>query len=377
MKVLIAMDSFKGSLSSIEAGNAVRRGIERLNRSDIEVKVRQIADGGEGTMETLVEELKGEYVTLDVTGPLGQRVSGRYGIIQNNVAVVEIAQAAGITLTDSGKLDPLNATTYGVGEMIRDAVDRGCRDFIVGLGGSATVDGGTGMLKALGYKFLKKDGSSISKGIKELDLIESISCDEVPNEIRECTFKIASDVNNFLLGKEGAIAVFGPQKGVKKEEVKLFESKMTRFAEKTVEYLGIDNRNLAGAGAAGGLGFAFCSYLNSNISSGIEIILNILNLESDIKNSDIVITGEGKLDGQTAMGKVPVGISKLSKKYNKKVIAFAGAVEREARKCNSEGIDAFFPILREVVTLEEALNLREAKLNLEDSVEQVFNLLYI
>lgn len=372
MKVVIAIDSFKGSMSSMEAGNAAKEGIERACAADIVVK--PLADGGEGTTEALVEGLGGEYVSIQVTGPLGAKTEARYGILgDKRTAVLEMAEASGIILVKREELDPARATTYGVGEMILDAVRRGCREFIIGIGGSATSEGGTGMLQALGYEFLDGDGTPIRPGIRDLDRIASITAKNVPEELKECRFQIACDVKNPLCGENGAVYVFGPQKGVKEEEKQIFDGKMKHFADKTQEFTGADHRMAEGAGAAGGLGFAFLSYLpNAELKSGIDIVLDAIRLEQEVKDADIVITGEGRLDFQTAMGKVPVGVARLAKKYGAKVLAFAGGVTKDAGECNAAGIDAFFPIVRGVTTLDEAMVPENARENMILSAEQVF-----
>ena len=385
MRVVIAIDSFKGSLTSMEAGYAAREGILRAV-PDAEVIIRPLADGGEGTAEALIEGLGGRFVTADVTGPYGGRVRARYGILKDNTAVMEMAEAAGLHLTVPYDLHPDIATTYGVGEMILDAVKQGCRNFIIGIGGSATIDGGVGMLQALGYEFSDINGYPIPFGIDPLDRIEKISSDNVIPELWECHFQIACDVRSPLCGENGAVYVFGPQKGVKENEKEVLDKKMRHYADKTAEFIGTDDRAAAGAeapgaeapgaGAAGGLGFAFLSYMkNVELRPGAEIVLQAVGLENAVKDSDVVITGEGRLDSQTAMGKAPMGIARLGKKYGRKVIAFAGSVSGDAEKCNEEGIDAFFPILREVTTLEEAMDKETAKKNLALAVEQVFRLI--
>lgn len=372
MKIVIAIDSFKGSMSSMEAGNAAKAGIRKACAADIVVK--PLADGGEGTTEALVEGLGGEYVSVEVTGPLGGKTTARYGILgDGKTAVMEMAEASGITLVRREELDPERATTYGVGEMIMDAVNRGCREFIIGIGGSATSEGGAGMLQALGYEIMDEDGKPVEPGLAGLGRIASISAGHVPEILKECHFSIACDVKNPLCGENGAVYVYGSQKGVKEEEKQAFDEKMKHFADKTKEYTGADYRMKEGAGAAGGLGFAFLSYLpKAELKPGIDIVLDAIGLEEEVKDADIVITGEGRLDFQTAMGKVPVGVARLAKKYGAKVLAFAGGVTKDAGECNGAGIDAFFPIVRGVTTLEEAMVPENAKENMALSVEQVF-----
>lgn len=375
MKVVIAIDSFKGSLSSMEAGLAAKEGI--LHVCDADVVVKPLADGGEGTTEALIEGLGGDFVSVDVIGPLGDITTAKYGVMKDNVtAVMEMAEASGIILVKREELNPWKATTYGVGQMIMDAVKRGCRNFIIGIGGSATTDGGVGMLQALGYDFLDKEGNAVSYGIGDLDKIATIRADHRAPELDECHFQIACDVRNPLYGENGAVYVFGPQKGVKEEEKRLLDKKMQHFAAVTEKFLGRDYSGAEGAGAAGGLGFVFLSYLsNVELKPGIDIVLKAIELEKEVEDADIVITGEGRLDFQTAMGKVPVGVARLAKKYNARVIAFAGSVTEDAGKCNEEGIDAFFPIVRGVTTLDEAMDKGTAKKNISLAVEQVFRLL--
>ena len=374
MKVTVAIDSFKGSMSSMEAGTAAREGI--LKACDAQVIVKPLADGGEGTTEALVEGLGGEYVYTEVTGPLGGNVHARYGVMADGkTAVMEMAEAAGIILVKTEDLNPWKATTYGVGEMIADAIGRGCREFIIGIGGSATTDGGVGMLMALGYEFLDESGNRIGQGAGELDRIIAIKDEKVLPELQECHFQIACDVTNPLCGDNGAVYVYGLQKGVREEEKQILDEKMKNYARKTSEWLGKDNSAAAGAGAAGGLGFAFLSYVPGvELKSGIEIILQAIGLEEEIRSSDIVVTGEGRLDFQTAMGKVPVGVAALAKKYGCRVIAFAGGVTEDAAECNAKGIDAFFPIVRGITTLEEAMEPERAKKNMALASEQAFRL---
>lgn len=376
MKVVVAIDSFKGSLSSLEAGQAAKEGILRACPG-ADVIVRPLADGGEGTTEALVNGLGGRFEKIDVTGPMGKAVNARYGILfDGNTAVIEMAEAAGITLIPEIERKPLEATTYGVGEMILDAVKKGCRKFIVGIGGSATIDGGVGMLQALGFAFLDEHGRDIRSGIQDLDRIYSIGSEKVLPVLWECSFQIACDVKNPLCGGSGAIYVYGPQKGVREVEKKELDEKMAHYARVTAAFTGTDNSQAAGAGAAGGMGFAFLSYLpGAELKSGISIAIQAVSLEEDIREADIVVTGEGCLDGQTAMGKVPVGVAETAKKYEKRVIAFAGEVTQEAGECNKKGIDAFFPIVRGVSSLEEAMNPIIAKRNMASAAEQVFRLL--
>lgn len=375
MKVVIAIDSFKGSLSSIEAGLAAKKGILKT-KPDTEVIVKPLADGGEGTVDALIEGLNGEQIDITVTGPMGAPVSCYYGLLkETNTAIMEMASAAGITLVPDEKKNPLLATSYGVGEMIRDAMERGCRDFIIGIGGSATNDGGIGMLKALGYKFSDENGEDVGEGGQALARIASIETQDRHPLISDCKFRIACDVNNPLCGENGATYIYGPQKGVTADLKEDLDAGMANYAKITAASLGQDNSNAAGAGAAGGLGFAFLSYIGAELTPGIELILDAVGLEKELNDADIVVTGEGRLDHQTAMGKAPVGVARLAKKYDAKVVAFAGGVTEGADACNDAGIDAFFPIVRGVTTLEDAMKKENAQKNMTATAEQVFRLL--
>ena len=375
MKVVVAIDSLKGSLSSIEAGNTIKSAILSV-KPDASVIVKPLADGGEGTTDAFIEGLGGEKTELSVTGPLGAPVNAYYGYLpQTNTAIMEMASAAGITLIPENKKNPLLATTYGVGEMIRHAIGKGCRNFIIGIGGRATNDGGIGMLKALGYSFLDENGQDIGEGGQALSKVMSIDASHICPELSECNFQVACDVNNPLCGSNGATYIYGPQKGVTEEMKEELDRGMAHFAQITEHVLNNHFSEAEGAGAAGGLGFALLSYLNARLTPGIELILEAIELEKEVQDADIVITGEGRLDHQTAMGTAPVGVARLAKKYGARVMAFAGSVTKDAGACNDAGIDAFFPIVRGVTTLEEAMKPDNARANMAATVEQVFRLL--
>lgn len=374
MNIVIAIDSFKGSLSSMEAGEAIGEGIRRVNPEE-SITICPLADGGEGTVEALVHGMKGTLLSIQVTGPLGKPVTCAYGIIEHTkTAIIEMSGAAGITLVSETEKNPLHTTTYGVGEVIKDAISRGCRRFIIGIGGSATNDGGTGMLQALGYEFLDSKGNEIPFGAIGLSTLETITDTNVIPELKECTFYVACDVTNPLCGELGCSAIYGPQKGATPEMIADMDLWLEQYAALSKKSYGEADANHPGTGAAGGMGFAFLTYTNAVLESGIKIVLEETKLEDKIKDADLVITGEGRLDGQTAMGKAPIGVAKLAKQYGKTVIAFAGSVTRDARECNQYGIDAYFPILRTITTLEDAMNSENAKRNLSDTVEQVFRL---
>lgn len=377
MKVIVALDSLKGSLSSLEAGKAVEDAIKKAIPT-AEVMIKPVADGGEGTITALTTGLRGSLEKVLVTGPLGQKVEAAYGILPDKTAVIEMAEAAGLPLVSVDKRNPMETTTYGVGELISHALDRGCRKFIAGIGGSATNDGGVGMLQALGCHFYKKDGTEIEFGAKELKDLEKIDTEALDRRLKECNFEIACDVTNPLCGTTGASAVFAPQKGADEAMIIKLDAALSHLADVTDKTLSIDKRNLPGAGAAGGLGFAFAAYLGGNLRPGIEIILDAVLPEAELSEADIVVTGEGRFDGQTAMGKAPVGIAKRAKEKGCMVLVLAGSIEPNGvRKVQDEMklIDGVFPILPGIMTLEEAMRESVAYRNMSYTAEQIFRVI--
>ena len=376
MKVTVAIDSFKGSLDTFQSGAAVAEAIRDVYHG-AEVTVCPVADGGEGTVAAIVSALNGRTCRAEVCGPLGDRVVAEYGVIpEKRLAVIEMSSAAGITLVPEEKRNPLDTTTYGVGELIRRAIEEmDCRHFIIGIGGSATNDGGLGMLSALGFEFLDSCGKAVSKSGKGLRDIAKINTDKSLPELKECSFEVACDVTNTLCGELGCSRIYGPQKGADEETIVKMDAWLSSYANLTKNILKNADPNFPGAGAAGGLGFAFLSYLNASLTSGIELVTRVTELEKHVKDSDIIVTGEGRLDVQSCMGKAPVGIAKIAKKYGKPVIAFAGAVTNDATVCNEHGIDAFFPIVRTPCSLDEAMDKSNAYANLKSTAEQVFKLI--
>lgn len=400
MNVVVAIDSLKGSLSSMEAGRAAGEGIRRVY-PEADVIICPLADGGEGTVEALAGDTEGKGTAealagdpnrkgtaealaknagggickVEVTGPLGEKVTCKYGVLPGHVGVIEMAEAAGLALVPPELRNPLHTTTYGVGEAIKDAIANGCRKFIIGLGGSSTNDGGVGMLQALGFEFSDKEGKPIAFGAKGLENLASISLEHALPQLKECEFHVACDVENPLCGHNGCSAVFGPQKGADEEMVQWMDQWMSRYAGLATEKLPQANPSYPGVGAAGGLGFAFLTFLHASLESGIEIILKETGLEEKIRNADIVVTGEGRLDGQSVMGKAPVGVARLAKKYGKPVLAFAGSLGEGVKACNESGIDAYFSILPRIMTLEEAMKPQNAKRHMADAVEQAFRLM--
>lgn len=377
MKVIVGMDSFKGSLSSVDANQAVENSVKQVF-SDAVVKAFAMADGGEGTAETLVDGMNGNLVEVSVTGPLGPPVDASYGLIKDeNLAIIEVASACGLTLLSEAELNPLITTTYGVGELINHAYDNGVRKFIIGLGGSATNDGGVGMLQAMGYEFLGSDGKEIEFGGGFLSQIHSIKQTFESRKFKNCEFRVACDVSNILYGEQGASYVFGPQKGAGSEMLKVLDAGLVHYAELTQKEMNINIANIEGGGAAGGLGAAFHGYLNGQLESGVELIMDVLGVEEELKTADLVITGEGRIDAQTSMGKVPAGLASLAEKYTIPIIAVGGSLTEDAYHLNHHGINAVFSIQTEPLSIEEAMDSKRTRTNIEKTVEQIMRTLKI
>lgn len=375
MKVLVAIDSFKGSISSINGSKAISLGIKDVF-PDAEIKTLPLADGGEGTVEALVHATGGNFIKKEVTGPLIEKVDAVYGILgDKKTAVIEVAAACGLPLVPFNKRNPSITTTYGVGELIRDAIEKGCREFLIGLGGSATNDAGVGMLQALGFSFMNQFNQEIDFGGHGLQNIRKINITNVISELKDCTFKIACDVNNPLYGLNGAAYIFGPQKGANTQMIKDLDKGLENFAQMVNQELGKDIQNIMGAGAAGGLGAAFAGLLDANLQSGIELVAEILDMERNLQGVDFVITGEGKMDGQTSMGKAPLGIAQLAKKHSIPVLALAGSVNEETTLLNELGITSYFSIVNAPMTLEEAMNSNVTFNNLRTTTKQIFRLI--
>lgn len=375
MKIIVAIDSFKGSLNSLDAGNAVKQGILKV-LPDSDIHIYPLADGGEGMSKTLSDALQAEWITTTVSDPLGRIIQAGYGYIEDsNTAVIEMASSAGLALLSPDEYNPLITSTYGVGELIIHALERGARHFIIGIGGSATNDCGIGMLKALGYEFLDANNKEIYIGASALSQIIKIQTNNKHPLLEKCTFDIACDVTNPLCGTHGATYIYGPQKGLPHSKLQEVDGWMKNYASIASKLSGKDVSQAPGTGAAGGMGFAFLNFLNGRLLPGAELIMNALNIEKELASADLVVTGEGRLDSQTVQGKAPITVAKLAKKYEKKVIAFCGSLGTGAELCNEHGIDAFFPILTSVCTLEEALSKENASTNLRVTAEQVIRLL--
>lgn len=374
MKIVIVMDSFKGSLSSRAAGEAAAKGVLEVIPS-AEVVVIPVADGGEGTVETLSEALGCEIITSSVAGPLGNPVEAAYAKC-SDLAIIEIAAACGITLIDPAKRNLLKANSYGVGQLIKDAIKRGCRRFLIGLGGSATNDAGIGMLQALGWQFYDETNNSIGVNVSDISRIRKIDSSEVLPELRDCEFTLACDVTNPLTGPNGASRIFGPQKGATSEMIEQLDLALSSFSQVVASEIGMDYSMSPGAGAAGGLGFAFIAFLNSCYQPGIETVLDILKFDQIIKNAELVITGEGRLDLQTLSGKTPVGVLRHCQSKRIPVIAIGGSVSNDAVTPLIEaGFAALLPIVSGPVSLEEALSSSVAKFNITRTVSQMIRLL--
>lgn len=372
MKAVIAFNSFKGSLTSLEAGKAAEEGLLAVF-PDANVKVFSLADGGEGTLETAQAIFGGHIQRAEVKGPLGDKIVTKYMVSGSHTkCVIEIAKICGITMIDRSQRDIMKATSYGIGEVIKNAIQRGVRRFIVGLGGSATNDGGVGMLMALGYDFLKKTGEPIELGAAGLENLSKISSEHVIPELKDCSFILASDVINPLTGKSGAAYVFGHQKGADEEQIKKIDRWMKKYATLTKALISDADPNARGAGAAGGLGFAFEAYLKARYASGADLMIKAAHIEDEIKDADFVITGEGKLDEQTFDGKGPYKIALLAKKYHKKVIAFAGKVALDDKTLKADGFDYAMSINSPNDTLEASMDKEKAKANLKEAVREEF-----
>ncbi|OBX07792.1 glycerate kinase [Gallibacterium salpingitidis] len=369
MKVVIAPDSYKESLSAMRVANVIEKGFKQVFPDAEYVKV-PVADGGEGTVETMVEATNGKVITVDVVGPLGEVMPAFWGISgDEKTAFIEIASASGLEQVPLEKRNPLITTTYGVGQLILSALDYGVTHFIVGLGGSATNDAGAGMLQALGVQLLDSEGKQIGYGGAELARLAKIDVSGLDARLANCQFEIACDVTNPLTGERGASAIFGPQKGATPEMVKQLDSALKHFANIIERDLGIAVAEIPGTGAAGGLGAAFAGFLHGSLKSGIKIIVELLALDKKVADADLVITGEGRIDHQSINGKVPVGVAAVAKKYHIPVIGIAGSLGKDIEVVHDYGIDAVFSILNKVCTFPEAM--QDAEQNLEITARNV------
>lgn len=360
MKIVIAPDSYKESLSALDVASAIEQGFSDIFPDAEYVKI-PVADGGEGTVEAMVEATEGRIVRIAVTGPLGEQVEGFYGLSgDEQSAFIEMAAASGLELVPQNKRDPLKTTSWGTGELIRHALDAGVKHIIIGIGGSATNDGGAGMVQALGAKLLNGDGEQIAPGGSALESLQSIDISELDTRLKSCRIEVACDVTNLLTGKKGASAVFGPQKGATAAMISRLDGALERYAKIIERDLDINVLELSGGGAAGGMGAALYAFCGAELRPGIEIVTEALGLAEQLADADLVITGEGRIDSQTIHGKVPVGVAKVAKRYNKPVIGIAGSLTADAGVVHDHGLDAVFGVIYTICTLEEALrNARE------------------
>lgn len=369
-KIIIAPDSFKGSLTSVEVANAIELGIRRVAPNCEIVKV-PIADGGDGTMDTLVSALGGKKIKIKVHDPLMRPIEAEYGLVKNGgTAVIEMATASGLTLLSKEEQNPSITTTFGTGEIINDALQRGCHTFLIGIGGSATNDAGIGMLKALGFRFLDKKGEECDVVGNALQSIYSIDETGVSSKVYEAQFTIASDVDNPFSGTNGAAYVYASQKGANNKMVEELDKGLESFRQLIIEKKGIDLNTISGAGAAGGLGGGFVAFLNAQLKPGIEMVLQTIDFENHLQNADFVVTGEGKLDIQTTMGKAASGILDAASKKNIPVIAIGGSVE-DKEALLKRGFTSLFSTTPNGMSIEEAMQEETAKENIAQTAEQL------
>lgn len=368
MKIVIAPDSFKGTFSSKEAADIIARGVKKIF-PDAFLEQVPTADGGEGTISALVGATNGRIIKIKATGPMGLPVDAFYGILgDGETAVIETAAASGLTLVKPSERNPLKATTYGTGEIIKSALDHGFRKFIIGLGGSAANDGGAGMAAALGARFFDKSGNILGLGGDKLSKLYRIDCSGLDGRIHKYEFSAACDVDNPLCGKHGASYVFGPQKGASPQDVEILDKCLEHYAAVLKKDTGAYIIDLPGAGAAGGLGGGLSAFLNARLQKGIDIILRAVSFDEKVKDADLVITGEGSIDGQTAFGKTPYGVADYAKKYGKPVIAIAGNIGAGAQKLYLKNFDLIVSTAQGPETIEFAM--RNGEILLERAAER-------
>jgi len=354
MKVVIAPDSFKGSLTAAQVCSAVSAGIVSVFPG-VDIVCVPMADGGEGTVQSLVDGLGGVFVSCEAQDPLGRPVTAVYGLTENRTAVIEMAQASGLTLLKENERDPMITSTFGTGQLIKDALGRGARKFIIGIGGSATNDGGAGMAEALGYRFLDKRGNELQRGGGALMRLSRIDSADADPRLKDSVFTVACDVENPLLGPAGASAVFGPQKGADPERVMLLDKALARFAKRVKADLGEKVAEVPGAGAAGGLGAGCLAFLSANLQKGVGIVIEATGLREKIGGADLVITGEGRTDSQTLGGKTVFGIAGLAKSLGVPVIVISGSLAEGAEELLKYGAWRLYAIMEDGITLEEAM----------------------
>ena len=356
MNILISPQAFKGSISAIEVANNIEKGIIKANPNHNIIKL-PVADGGDDTLDTLVEVTKGKIFETTATGPSGVKIKTKWGALgDNKTAVIEMAQISGLALMNRNKLEPLTYTTYGMGEIIKECLDYGFNNFIIGIGGSATNDGGLGMAEALGAILKDKNNKQIKRGIKGLSSLNTIDLKDIDKRIYNSSFQIACDVNNPLYGPSGATHIFGPQKGFNSDEIKLIDSYMKNYGNLIDSISKREISKHPGSGAAGGIGAAAMYFLNAKLKSGSEIILNYLEFEKHCKNIDLIITGEGQIDFQTINNKAPIAVARIAQKYKIPVFAICGILGKDYQKVYKEGIKKIYPLSKNEKEIEFAIN---------------------
>ena len=372
MNILIAMDSFKGSMDAKTATYTIKDALHGVNEN-FTLTALPIADGGEGTLETLIDSSNGQRHRVPVHNPLMHPVEASYGIINTTTAVIEMAEASGLTLISETERSPLHTTTYGTGELIRHALDAGIRDFVIGIGGSATNDGGMGMLEALGYRFIDAQGSTLHPVGAALNDVAHIDGKSADPRLKDATFTVACDVSNPLYGPNGAAYVYGPQKGATKDMLHRLDEGLKHFHGLMAAHTGVQSATIPGGGAAGGLGSALYSFLNADLKSGISIVFDTLDIHTHIMNNDLIITGEGRIDAQTLMGKGPGEIAKLARRNNKPCLGIAAAITEDAYEAN-EAMTAMFSIANATHTQREMMHESIARTLLRRTVHALFSL---
>ena len=373
MKIVIAPDSFKESLTALEVANAIERGFKRIFPNAEYVKL-PMADGGEGTVQSLVDATRGRLIEAEVTAPLGNQVKSFFGLSgDGKTAIIEMAAASGLHLVPMDKRNPCQTTSFGTGELIKQALDLGVQHIILGIGGSATNDGGAGMLQALGLRLLDKNGQSIGFGGTALSNLAEIQLADLDPRLQHVQIEVACDVNNPLCGERGASAIFGPQKGATPEMVKELDAALAHFAEIADRDCGKQIKEQSGAGAAGGMGGGLLLLPNVQLKAGVQIVLDNLKFAEQVKDADLVITGEGRMDAQSILGKTPIGVARTAKQFNRPVIAIAGCLREDYEVVYEHGIDAVFPIIRNLGDLPTIL--KQGEQNLISTAQNVARLL--
>lgn len=374
MKIIIAPDSFKESLSALEACEAIEEGFKEVLPDATYVKI-PMADGGEGTVQSIADATNGTIKKLKVKGPLGETVDAFYGLSgDKKLAVIEMAAASGLDKIPVGKRNPLKTTTWGFGELIADALDEGVEELLMGIGGSSTNDGGAGMVMSLGGKLLKADGSLIDPTGEGLEELDSIDLTELHEGLKNVTVRVACDVNNPLTGKNGASYIYGPQKGATPEQIDYLDNNLKHFAEVIKRDLNKEIEDIPGAGAAGGLGAGLLAFLNANLEEGGKLVVDLLNLSEKIEDADLAITGEGGINHQTIFGKTPIAVSRIAKEKGVPVIAISGIITEGHESIFDEGINAVFSIIPSITPIEDALsngyeNLKSTARNLASVIK--------